>query len=66
MLIAKCIGAIESQREGAVVTHISRKTSEMWGTRQSCVGWHKRSAVKAEFIAKQSRTGFTEAGECSI
>jgi hypothetical protein len=32
MLTAKCIGRIESQRERAVVSHISRKTSEMWGT----------------------------------
>ena len=29
MLRAKCTGPIESQREGAVVSHISRKTSEM-------------------------------------
>ena len=36
MLTAKCIGGIESQREGTVVSHISRKTSEMWapGLRQ--------------------------------
>ena len=32
---SRSIGAIESQREGAVVSHISRKTSEMWGTRPS-------------------------------
>jgi hypothetical protein len=31
MLTVKCIGGIESQREGAVVSHISRKTSEIWG-----------------------------------
>src|ERR1700690_2276852 len=35
MLIAQCIGSIESQRESAAVSHISRKTSEMWGTRPS-------------------------------
>ncbi len=28
-------GRIESQREGAVESHISRKTSETWGTRPS-------------------------------
>ena len=28
---------IGSQRAGAVVSHISRKTSEMWGTRPSSV-----------------------------
>src|ERR1700691_4829404 len=33
MLTAKCVGRIESQRERAVVSHISRKTSEIWGTR---------------------------------
>jgi hypothetical protein len=27
------IGRIESQRERAVVSHISRKTSEIWATR---------------------------------
>jgi hypothetical protein len=31
MLTAKCIGRIENQRERAVVSHISRKTSEIWG-----------------------------------
>ena len=31
----QCIGRIKSRREGAVVSHISRKTSEMWGTRPS-------------------------------
>ena len=30
MLTTKWIESIESQREGAVVSHISRKTSEMW------------------------------------
>ena len=29
MLTAQCIGRIESQREGALVSHISRKRSEM-------------------------------------
>jgi hypothetical protein len=32
---AKCIGCIESQRERAVESHISRKTSEIWPTRPS-------------------------------
>jgi hypothetical protein len=33
MLTAKRVGRIESQRERAVVSHISRKASEIWGTR---------------------------------
>ena len=33
MLTAKRVGRIESQRERAVESHISRKTSEMWATR---------------------------------
>src|ERR1700689_515696 len=35
MLTAKCVGRIKSQRERAVVSHISRKTSEIWATRPS-------------------------------
>ena len=34
-LTAKCFDRIESQRERAVVSHISQKTSEIWGTRPS-------------------------------
>jgi hypothetical protein len=32
---SRFVGSSETQRERAVGSHISRKTSEMWGTRRS-------------------------------
>jgi hypothetical protein len=58
MLTAKCIGRIESQRERAVVSHISRKTSEIWGTAHSSSKCNKISIA----LIRNKRNAMSEMG----
>src|ERR1700734_2536428 len=51
MLTGRCIGEIESQREGAVVSHISRKKSEIWGTQPSSGNQDIRILIRGELPA---------------
>ena len=49
------IGRIENQRERAVASHISRKTSEIWGTRPSPGNQSQKSPTRGRFLGP--RTG---------